>query len=188
MLQDHVTELPLAVLLTAHGLVLAGLTAMMIALSRRQKPRGWRLIAPSASHWFAVLGSWALSLLISWVWLFVGSARHDAAEQMRWAFLLASTFALGAAYVAFQISHLLRMGLRWRGDELVWSGKGCARQQSIRDCVDLGKRWTGHSRVRFADGATLDIDPYAAHATGLLALFAEQVTHNAFDDGSSRIR
>ena len=188
MLQDHVTELPLAVLLTAHGFVLVGLTAMMIALSRRQKPRGWRLIAPAGLHWFAVLGSWALSLLISWVWLFVGSARSDAAEQMRWAFLLAATFALGAAFAALQLSHLLRMGLRWRGDELVWFDKGSARQQSIRKCVDLCKRWTGHLRVRFADGAMLDIDPYAARAPELLALIAEQVNDNAFDEGGNRIR
>lgn len=94
----------------------------------------------------------------------------------------------GTPYAALQLSCLLRMGLRWRGDELVWFDKGSTRQQSIRQCVDLCKRWTGQLRVRFADGATLDIDPYAARAPELLALIAEQVTDNAFDEGGNRVR
>jgi hypothetical protein len=188
MLQDHVTQLALAVLIAAHSFVLIGMAAMAQALSRRKTPGGWRLITPSGSHWFAAFGSWTLSLLISWVWLFVGSARCDAIEQMRWAFLLSIGFALGAGYMAFHISDLFRMGLRLRGDELAWSAKGAEHRQSLRKSVDIAKRWTGFVRVQFADGATLDIDPYASGATDLLDSIEDQVLENSFAVDGDRLR
>jgi hypothetical protein len=95
MLQDHVTPLPLALVAAVHVACLVASATVLRAPPSRVS--GWRVVGPSSVHWFAFIGCWALAAMISWVWLFVGSARDDAEMQMRHALGLILAFGAGAA-------------------------------------------------------------------------------------------
>ena len=75
-------------------------------------------------HWFCFFGSWSFASLITWVWLFVGSARRDAAVQMQYALLLIGGFGISAAWSGFYIARLRRTALRWRGSTIRWCDRG----------------------------------------------------------------
>lgn len=80
-------------------------------------------------HWFSFAGSWAISGLISWIWIFVGSSRSDADTQMMWALALALFFAAGAAWGGLHVASLRRISLRWRGAQIRWEAKGASRAE-----------------------------------------------------------
>jgi hypothetical protein len=119
-------------------------------------------------HWFAFLGCWALSTLISWVWLFVGSARHDADEQMRYALLLVLAFGAGAAWSGLYIARLRRAALRWRGTAIRWRERGRDIDEDMTDFDAFRRAFSGALHVRFRDGTILKLDPYARNAEDLM--------------------
>ena len=118
MLQAHVTPLPLALVAAVHAVCLFALVTAL----RTPAPQfpGWRVVRPGGTQWFCFVGCWTFAALVSWVWLFVGSARHDAEMQMRWALLLILAFGIGAAWSGFYIAQLCRIMLRWRGPVIRW--------------------------------------------------------------------
>src|SRR5262245_29324400 len=112
MLQDHVTLLPLTLVGAVHLACLWALAAVLKAAPATDPD--WRLVGPGGAHWFCFLGCWALTALISWVWLFVGSGRRDAEQQMLYALLLVLAFGVGSAWSGFYVARLRRTALRWR--------------------------------------------------------------------------
>ena len=172
MLQDHVTPLPLALVAAVHVACLIASVAVLRAEPSRAS--GWRVVGPSGMHWFAFLGCWALAVLISWVWLFVGSARNDAEVQMRYALGLVLAFGAGAAWSGFYIAQLRRMDLRWRGSAIQWRERGRDVAQDMGDFDAFRRAFSGAFHVRFRDGAILKLDPYAGNAEELMVVLSER--------------
>ena len=172
-MQDYVTLLPLAALLIAHAVCVAAVVSILG--SRPRAYPGWRLVAPSGTHWFCFVGSWAFGALMSWIWLFVGSARADAEFQMQVALLLAIAFVAGAAWCGFQIAAVRRMALRWRGDAICWQENARELRQGFARFDALRRRLDGAFEIRFADGSVLWLDFYARNASEFLARISEEI-------------
>jgi hypothetical protein len=173
MLQDYVTPLPLALVGSLH---VASLLALVVVL--RAGPSdfpGWRMVGPSRTHWFCFLGSWAFAALISWVWLFVGSARHDAEAQMRYALLLIFAFGIGSVGTGFYMARLRRMALRWRGTAIRWNERGSDVVQDMADFDAYRRVLSGLFHLRFRDGKILKLDLYARNAEDLAVAISEKV-------------
>ena len=172
-MQDYVTPLPLTALLAAHA---ACLTAS-ITMSRSQKLAfpGWRLLGPSGTHWFCFVGSWSFGALISWVWLFVGSARADAELQMNMALLLAVIFCTAGAGSGFYVATLRRKELRWRGDVICWRERSQEMLQEFSSFDAIRRGWDGAFQIRFKDQSILKLDSYARNASEFLARFSEEI-------------
>jgi hypothetical protein len=172
MLQEYVTPLPLALVAAVH---VACLIAAAGALRTRSNFPGWRVVGPGGTHWFCFFGSWAFAALISWVWLFVGSARNDAELQMRYALILICAFGLGAAWTGFYIAELRRTALRWRGSAVRWRKRGRDVVQDMADFDAFRHAFSGALHLRFRDGAILKLDLYARNAEDLAAAISERV-------------
>lgn len=172
MLQDHVTPLPLALVVAVHLACL--LAAVTVLRAEPCRVHGWRVVGPSAMHWFAFLGCWALSALISWVWLFVGSARQDADVQMGYALLLILAFGGGAAWSGFYIAQLRRVALRWRGTAIHWRARGRDVVEDMTYFDAFRRAFSGALHFRFRDGTILKLDPYARNAEELMAAISER--------------
>ena len=172
MLQDHVTPLPLALVAAVHVACLVASVTVLRAQPSRVP--GWRVVGPSSMHWFAFLGCWALAALISWVWLFVGSARHDAEVQMRYALWLIVAFGAGAAWSGFYIAQLRRMALRWRGTAIQWRERGRDVVQDMGDFDAFRRALSGALHLRFRDGAILKLDLYSRNAEDFMAAMSER--------------
>src|SRR5262245_10486636 len=172
MLQDYVTPLPLALVAAVHGACLLALAGLF-----RSAPRfeGWRVVGPSGMHWFCFAGCWAFATLISWVWLFAGSARHDAEAQMRYALLLVFAFGTGAAWSGFYIAQLRRTALRWRGTAIQWRQRGREIVEDMADFDAYRHAFSGALHLRFRDGAILKLDLYARNAEDFTIAIAQQV-------------
>ena len=162
MVQDHITPLPLALVAAVHVACLFASASVLRSHSFRLS--GWRVVGPSGMHWFAFLGCWALATLISWVWLFVGSARHDAEVQMRYALGLILAFGAGAAWSGFYIAQLRRMALSWRGTAIQWRERGRDVVEDMSDFDAYRRAFSGAFLFRFRDGTILKLDPYARNA------------------------
>ena len=173
MLQDYVTPLPLALVAAVHLACLAAAAAVLRAPARRFQ--SWHVIGPSGTHWFCFLGCWAFATLISWVWLFVGSARHDAEAQMRYALLLIYAFGIGGAWSGFYIAQLYRMALRWRGTTIRWRKRGADVVQDMADFDAFRRALSGALHLRFRDGTILKLDLYSRNAEDLAAAISERV-------------
>jgi hypothetical protein len=172
MLQDHVTPLPLALVAAVH--LACMLASVAVLRSGPSRVPGWRVVGPGSMHWFAFLGCWALAALISWVWLFVGSARLDAEAQMRYALGLVLAFGAGAAWSGFHIGKLRRMALRWRGAAIQWRERGRDVVQDIGDFDAFRRAFSGAFLFRFRNGVILKLDPYARNAEDLMAAISER--------------
>jgi len=100
-----------------HGACLLAFIAVLRAPTA-QFP-GWRVVRPGGMHGSCFVGRWAFATLVSWAWLFVGSARRDAEAQMRWALLLISAFDIASAVSGF-LAQLRRRGLRKALRQVGW--------------------------------------------------------------------
>lgn len=116
-MQPYVT--PMALSSLGVMLALAYLGCLSAKLAKQIVAPGWRALRPGFGHWFAALGSSAFSTLVAWVYIFVGSARRDAAFQMKVAFLLSVAFGLCAVYSGWRIRAIKRENIRWRGSRIV---------------------------------------------------------------------
>jgi hypothetical protein len=155
MLQSYVTSLPLAMVGGVHLACLIAL-AMLFRNAPPESP-GWRVVGPSGTHWFCFLGSWAFSALMSWVWLFVGSARRDAEEQLAYLLALMFAFGVGSVLSGFYMVRLRRMALRWRGGKLRWRVEGCDITQDMADLESWRQPWSSLIQLRFRDGTILKL-------------------------------
>jgi hypothetical protein len=135
---------------------------------------GWRVVGPGGTHWFCFLGCWAFAALISWVWLFVGSARRDAAVQMGYALLLILAFGICAAGSGFYIARLRRALLSWRGTTIHWRERGKDVVQNMTDFDAFRRAASGLFHLRFRDGSVLKLDLYARNAEALAVELSEQ--------------
>ena len=172
MLQDHVTPMPFALVVGTHIACLVALTAVLG--TRQSQLAGWRIVGPGGTHWFCFLGSWAFAMLISWVWLFVGSARRDAEVQMQYALLLVLAFGICAAASGFYIVKLRRAVLRWRGTTITWRARGRDLVQNMADFDAFRRSVSGLFHLRFRDGTILKLDLYARNAEELVVAISEQ--------------
>lgn len=169
-IQPHVTFVTLGALgLTVALSALGCLSALLI---RQRVPTGWSALRPGFGHWFAAAGSAAISTLVAWVYIFVGSARRDAAFQMKVAFALAIAFGLCAVYGAWRIRAIKRENVRWRGMRIVRTG-GDGQEQSLDAGRAIGwqRNFSGYWVLAFADGAPLYLDPFCKGSDAFMAKF-----------------
>lgn len=181
ILQFYVTPLTLGSLGLTVALAILG--CLVSLLSRQTVPKGWHALRPGAGHWFAAILSAALSTLVAWVYLFVGSARSDAAFQMRIAFLLSLAFGLGAIYSAWRIRAIKRENVRWRGTKVVRRGRG-GQDETVANGRAFGWRrsFSGWYVLGFADGSMLYVDPYTNGASSLMTALGPPAEPDEPDD------
>lgn len=169
-MQPYVTPFTLGSL--GLTVALAGFGCLSAMLTQQIVPRGWRALRPGLGHWFAAVGNAAISALVAWIYIFVGSARHDAAFQMKVAFLLSIGFGLGAFVAAWHVRAIKRQNIRWRGSRVIRSN-----QEGVEQVYDGGRAvawtrtWGGRWQLRFADGSTLYLDPFANGADEFMAKY-----------------
>ncbi len=147
--------------------------AVVIALgaaSATSQPdqRGWRVIVPSPMHWTGLGLSVALSGFMTFIYLFVGSVRADAAQQMRILFWLIVVFGLGAIVCAVSIRLVRRNGVGWRGATIAFNGPNGKQTRQLSEITRLDHRMFGSVIVGFHDGASVRLDPNASGAAELI--------------------
>lgn len=163
-------------------MVISVLTAAIVALLRAfdaartgSQVSGWRQIRPSAMHWFGVALGAVLTVVFSYVWLFVGSSRADAESQMAILFWLIIAFGLGTLVVAWTIVSVRLQDLRWRGRKMSFSGGEGTLSRSFDEVADLRETLFGQAEIAFSDGSRLRVDPYAVGAHRLLQAIADDL-------------
>lgn len=152
------------------GLVSAIVVYLLGTLAMRDAPdvRGWRMVKPGPMYSVGVWLGTGLTALMAYIWLFVGSDRPDGAQQMQILFWLILIFGIGTIIVVWQGLQVRRLGLRWRGDELVWRAGGQEVSRRFGDVTGLEKSMLGAVTISFADGMRLKVDPNASHAMALI--------------------
>lgn len=97
----------LALIVLAWLLTLGAGTGMIYALLeclQRRKAivrNGWRYLMPGPTVWTALILGFGFTLLLSYIFLFVGSARYDAAHQMTVLLYMTTTLNLGTILTAY---------------------------------------------------------------------------------------
>ena len=162
----------------------AGVVAALCAASATSQPdqRGWRSITPSPMHWTGLWLSAGLSSFMTYIYLFVGSTRPDAAHQMKVLFWLIVAFGLGTIVAAVCIRLVRRSAVRWRGTTIVSSSRIGEETRRLSDVVRLDGTLVGSVIVGFCDGTTLRLDPYASGAAELIEKISGMLEHA---DGAS---
>jgi hypothetical protein len=173
-MQPHVTTLALAGLLLC---LLAVATSLAKLLTTTQEaPYGWLKLEPSSMHWQAGIGSILFSLVIFWIWLFVGSDNPDAEQEMQIAYWMAVVFALGGSYLVHYITMLRIQNTRWLDKKILRNDrKGNVCSYSMADFVSFKRNWKSEIDVCFLDGQVLSVDPYMKNAD----VFLGTVYHTA---------
>jgi hypothetical protein len=141
------------------------------ALTTLQRPNarvreGWHYLTPSAMEWFALIGSFALTALMLWVYQFVGSARADGPTQMLILKCLIAAFAAGTGIVFFTS---FACELRWN-DRSIEQRRLLFGLKTLRlaDIVAGGMNpLTQAIWVAAADGTVIRFSPYANGAEAL---------------------
>lgn len=151
-------------------LVTAFVVAALCAASARSRPnpRGWRLIAPSPLHWTALWLSAALSGFMGYIYLFIGSARPDAAHQMEILFWLILAFGLGAVVSAILIRSVMHSAVSWRGTSIIFTGPNGEEKRQLSEITHLSGTALGSFIVQFHGGSKLRLDPNAMGAAELI--------------------
>ena len=129
---------------------------------------------PRRNALFCFLGSWAFSALVTWVWLFVGSARRDAESQIVGMLVLIFAFGAAALLSSAAMLRLHSMRLRWRGGVIRWLSAGREVTQQMSDFEAWRLPWSGLLHLRFEDGTDLKLDTYARNAEALAVAINER--------------
>ena len=127
------------------------------------QPAGWVVVKPGAMHWGGLVSGGGIVGLLVYIGLFVGSARSDAAFQMRVLWLLAAFFCVCMAGCLWQMRQLHRTAARFRGGQVSFcrSGDGTRITRNLADIAAMHRPWGGRARFVFTDGEELLLDPYA---------------------------
>jgi Ni/Fe-hydrogenase subunit HybB-like protein len=141
-------------------LAIVALTALQKSDARVRE--GWHYLTPSAMEWFALIGSFAITALMLWVYHFVGSARADAATQMLILKCLIAAFAAGTGLVFFTSFAY----------ELRWNDRSIEQRRLL-----LGANLLGAKTLRFADIVAGGMNPltqavWVADADGTVIRFS----------------
>lgn len=166
--------------------LLGGIVAMLLINWGTNRTRdvavdanGWRTLRPGGMLWATIAATATFSLLLFYVYFFVGSSLPDADEQMAWCLGLAVAFlALAGALVFFS----LVPRIAWKADRLWVTGPfSRVRQPRFADIVSIEFRSTWHVfRVGFRDGTWVDISPLM-HGSRELLLAIEEADPTQFD-------
>jgi len=158
------------------GLSAAVVVALGLACAQaRPDRRGWRHLRAGAMHWTALGLCVALTCFMSFIWLFVGSSRPDAAFQMTVLFWLIVAFGLGGVVAGVSIIAVARSAIRWRGGEIAFAAKAGVETRALADIVAMRSTPWGSVSVAFSNGAMLRVDPYATGASQLLDAIAARL-------------
>jgi hypothetical protein len=159
------------------GLAAGVIVALLAALAVKAPPGrgGWRRITPAAMHWIGVGLGGGLVLLMSYVRLFVGSARPDAERQMTILSWLIVAFAVGTIAVALAMVVIRRQAVQWRGDRIVYRRGWREVERDLEDVVGITTNLVGQVVLHFSDGAVLRLDPYAQGSAELVETIHERL-------------
>lgn len=158
-MQSYVTAPQIAALILLYGAMSASIVA--IARTRQTEYPGLKPLTPGSGHWFSLFGNWVAVGLMSWVWLFLGSARRDAAYQMQIAFILILAFGICALISAYKLTSIRATNLRWRGNMLAVDATAGSQKFAIPDAVAFRQNIAGTYLFTFRDGQVAKIDPFA---------------------------
>ncbi|MEQ1669584.1 MAG: hypothetical protein ABL893_01870 [Hyphomicrobium sp.] len=140
---------------------------------------GWRSIKPGGMHWTGLWLSAALTGFMSFIFLFVGSARADAAQQMQILFWLIVVFGLATIASAVSVRVIRRSAARWRGEKIAFTLRGAEQTRSFADVTGLQSTPFGGVVVSFRDGVGLRLDPHARGAQELIEQIDEHLAARA---------
>ena len=88
-------------------------------------------------------------------------------------------FGGGTLITLFQYGEARRPAMRWRGDTLVWRGKGgTEHSRKLSESVAMRKAFMGPIYIVFDDGTEARIDPYATNALPLIDTVRKQLYPN----------
>ncbi len=158
-------------------LIIATVAALAVtAFTYLQKPNprvreGWLYLTPSAMEWFALIGCFAFTALLLWIYHFVGSARADAATQMMVLKWLIAVFAAGTGMVFFTS---FASELRWN-DHAIEQRRPflTAKTMKFAEITTGGiNPLTQSIWIAASDGTVIRFSPYSNGAEALaLAIF-----------------
>lgn len=115
------------------------------------------------------------------IWLFVGSTRSDAAQQMRILLGLIVVFGAGTVASAVAIWRVRRSAVSFRGASVAFTGSDGRQTRALADVERLERSPFGQVVVCFAGGATLRLDPHASGAPELIERIADLLGHGEGD-------
>ena len=166
-MQSYITVPAILTLVVLYGLMILS-TVRMLRVRQDEEP-GWTALTPGPPHWFGLIGSWLAVGLMSWVWIFVGSARRDAAQQMQIAFGLILAFGFCSVFSAHFMASIKRMNLRWRGAMLVFNGPAGPQKLDMGDAMAFRRDLSGSYRFTFEGGEVVKVDPFAKGSDAFFA-------------------
>ena len=128
---------------------------------------GWRAIRAGVPVWLPLALSAGFSLLLFYVYFFVGSARADAEQQMLICLILALAFAAGTLALAWGV---FSQAVAWRGSELrIRPLLGAPVTKRLTDLQDVEYRQVSSLfRLTFSDGYVVRLSPYMHGARQLM--------------------
>jgi hypothetical protein len=135
--------------------------SLLRALQRRsgRLVNGWHYLTPGPTIWVALVGGFLCSGGFSYIYFFIGSARPDAADQMRSLFYLTVAFNLGTLACAYATV----------AEEIRWNDKGIERRTYLfqrrsitwHQLAAAGfEAYSGYWWVSAFDGPRIRFSPY----------------------------
>ena len=135
---------------------------------------GWQHVIPGSMHGFSIVAGSGIVGLLSYVRLFIGSARPDGEQQMQILVLLIFAFLACTILATLTTITIGRQAVRWRGQKLEYvDPRGAAVVKDLGTVVFIRRLWTGAALVGFSDGDVLKLDRYAKGVDDLCARIIE---------------
>lgn len=127
---------------------------------------GWFWLRPGFIHYFTLIGCAAFAGFMWWMYLFIGSARSDAATQELAMLLIAIAMTAGATYVWFTC--FLRR-YAWAEDTFKVQLLNSEKTYDFSHLTDIGIKHNGQTVVlSFSDGKRISFSA-DMHGAGDLA-------------------
>lgn len=165
--------------------VAAAASVAVLAAAGSRQPEdtaGWHRLRPGPMHWVGLGLSAALTGLLAWIWLFVGSSRADAEQQMAILFWLAIAFGLGTVAIGHSVLGIRRAAVRWRRNEISHAFGGGENTRPFAAITSMRPGLTGVV-LTFLDGTNLTVDPNAVSAAELIEAVGRHLERSAESDG-----
>ena len=168
--------------------IAAGVVTVLGLIGTQSRPdhRGWRKIKLGAMHWTGIGLGAPLTCLFAYVWLFVGSSRADAEQQMTILFWLIVAFGLVTIIVGVSMFLINKKAVRWRRQTIAFASKGQTEKRKFEEIVTVHTTMWGRVDLRFHDGTLLWLDPYAKGAPELIEAISNYIesSEHLSGDGS----